>query len=123
MGEISPNMVTLFHSSKTAVRNPHGVFLMAEAFHALQWLLNGSKYTTGPERRRQYHRVCLMVRFQTKNTNLDKFWRVLVLKGQMLLYFMAIWPIWYIFSALVCCTKKNLATLTDRKLQGDQMSL
>jgi hypothetical protein len=68
-----------------------------------------------------------MVSFQTKNSNLGKFWRAL--DGKMLIYFMAIWYIlhpfgifydhlvhfviiWYIFPVLVSCTKKNLATLT-----------
>jgi hypothetical protein len=67
-----------------------------------------------------------MVCFQTKNTNLDKFWRVL--RWKMLAYFMAIWSIlrpsgifygflvyfkviWYILPVLVSCIKKNLATL------------
>jgi hypothetical protein len=65
-----------------------------------------------------------MVCFQTKNTNLDKFWRVL--DGKMLLYFMAIWniyehlwyftTIWYIFSS---CTKKNLASLSRDTIRNN----
>jgi hypothetical protein len=63
---------------------------------------------------------CQMAHFQNKNPNLGKFWRVL--QWKMLVYF--VWPygilcghlvkfmvIWYNFSALVCCTKKNLAAL------------
>jgi hypothetical protein len=78
---------------------------------------------------------CQMVCFQTKNPNLDKFWRVLLWK--MLVYFMTIWSIlrpleilyghlvyfvviWYIFPVLVFWTKKNLATLVVR-YQGDQI--
>jgi hypothetical protein len=74
---------------------------------------------------------CQMVSFQTKNPNLGKFWRALDWK--MLIYFMALWNIlqafgifhdnfvhfvfiWYIFPALVSCTKKNLATLERRKV-------
>jgi hypothetical protein len=69
---------------------------------------------------------CQMVYFQTKNSTLGKFWRVL--QWTMLVYFMAIWSILrsfgifyghliyfvairYIFPVLLCCTKKNLATL------------
>jgi hypothetical protein len=66
---------------------------------------------------------CQMVYFQTKNTNLGKFWKAL--KSKMSEYFMAIWNIlwpfgtfyghfgnlvvmWYIFfSVLVYCIKKN----------------
>jgi hypothetical protein len=64
-----------------------------------------------------------MAYFQTKNPDSGKFWRLL--KWKMLVYYMAVWSIlrlfgtfcghsvyfiiiWYI---LVCCTKKNLATL------------
>jgi hypothetical protein len=76
---------------------------------------------------------CQMPDFQTKKSNLGKFWRVL--QWKMLVYFMSIlstlrpWKIfcghlvyfvaiWYIlwsfgvfFPVLVYCTKKNLATL------------
>jgi hypothetical protein len=69
---------------------------------------------------------CQMVCFQTKNLNLGKFWWTL--EWKMLKCFMAIWNIlrtlgifydhlvhfmliWYIFTVLVSCTKKNLATL------------
>jgi hypothetical protein len=72
-----------------------------------------------------------MAYFQTKNLNLGKFLRVL--KWKMLVYFIAIWDIlrpfcifcghlgylmviWYIFPVLVCCTKKNLATLVGVQL-------
>jgi hypothetical protein len=67
-----------------------------------------------------------MVYFQTKSPNLGDFWRVL--QWKMLAYFMDNWfilqpfgvlyghlayflVIWCIFPHLVCCTKKNLATL------------
>jgi hypothetical protein len=70
-----------------------------------------------------------MVSFQTKNTNLGKFWRALDWKT--LIYFMAIWNIlqtfgilydhlihfvfiWYIFSVSLIFTKKNLATLLSQ---------
>jgi hypothetical protein len=69
---------------------------------------------------------CQMVRFQTKNTDLGKFWRVL--RWKMLVYFMAVWSIiwpsgifcgflvyltaiWHISPVFVSCSKKNLATL------------
>jgi hypothetical protein len=68
-----------------------------------------------------------MVRFQTKNPNLGKFWWVL--DEKMLLYFMAIWNILQTFMifydnwvhfVLICyifssCTKKNLATPVGKK--------
>jgi cellulose synthase/poly-beta-1,6-N-acetylglucosamine synthase-like glycosyltransferase len=64
--------------------------------------------------------------FQTKNPDLGKFWRVL--QQRVLVYFVVIGQIfrtfgmfgghlgyfvviWSIFAILVCCTKKNLATL------------
>jgi hypothetical protein len=67
-----------------------------------------------------------MVTFQTKNPILGKFCRVL--QWNMLAYFMAVWytlqpfgifcghllyliVIPYTFPVLVCCAKKNLATL------------
>jgi hypothetical protein len=57
--------------------------------------------------------------FQTKNTNLDKFWRVLNWKILLFLQPFGIFcghmvylvVIWYIFPILVCCTKQNLSTL------------
>jgi hypothetical protein len=69
---------------------------------------------------------CQMVCFQTQNPNLGQFWRVL--QWMMLVYVMTIWSIlqpleivyghleylWsfgIFFPVLVCCTKKNLATL------------
>jgi hypothetical protein len=70
---------------------------------------------------------CQMVSFQTKNSNLGKFWRALGEK--LLIQFMAIleyftdvwdilWPFGTIcvsfgtfFQVLVSCTEKNLATL------------
>jgi hypothetical protein len=73
---------------------------------------------------------CQMVYFQTKNSNLGKFWRVL--QRKMLVYFMSmfglfyghwkyvtaiwyiLWPFGLFFPVLVCCTKKNLATLAKR---------
>jgi hypothetical protein len=68
---------------------------------------------------------CQMFCFQTKNPNLDKFWRVL--QWLMLEYFMTVWSIlrpleifdghleYFIifFPVLVCCTKRNLATLVE----------
>jgi hypothetical protein len=46
-----------------------------------------------------------MVYFQTKNPNLGKFWSVL--QRKMLVYFVAIWDIFWlygiIFPVLVCC--------------------
>jgi hypothetical protein len=63
-----------------------------------------------------YDQGCQMVCFQTKNTNLGKFWRVF--QWKILVYFMAIWYILWPFGhlvisphVLVICTKKNLATL------------
>jgi hypothetical protein len=47
-----------------------------------------------------------MVDFLTKNQNLGKFWRVL--QRRVLVHFSAIW---LIFPVLVCCAKKNVATL------------
>jgi hypothetical protein len=67
-----------------------------------------------------------MVCFQTKNPNLGKFWRVLQWKMFAFLcpfglfyghwkHFMTIWYILWSFGTflpvLVCCSKKNLATL------------
>jgi hypothetical protein len=66
---------------------------------------------------------CQMVYFQTKNPDCGKLWRGL--QWKMLVYYKAIWSIFgYIvwsfvifygylvyFPVLVCCTKKNLATL------------
>jgi hypothetical protein len=63
---------------------------------------------------------CQMVYFQTKNTNLGKFWRALW--WQILVHLMPIWYIlWpfgifcghlvYFSPVLVCCSKKNPATL------------
>jgi hypothetical protein len=69
---------------------------------------------------------CQTVCFQTKNTNLGKFFMFLQLK--MSVYLMDTWSIlrsfvifylhlgklvviWYLFPVLVFCTKKNLATL------------
>jgi hypothetical protein len=69
--------------------------------------------------------------FKQKIPILGKFWRIFLWK--MLAYFMAVWSIfvaiwsillllglfysyvhiWYIFAILVCCTKKNLATLDE----------
>jgi hypothetical protein len=68
-----------------------------------------------------------MAYFQTKNSNLGKFWWVFQWKG--LVYFMALFSaVWFIlwsfgtfygylvyFSVLVCCTKKNLATLLSSR--------
>jgi hypothetical protein len=68
-----------------------------------------------------------MAYFQTKNPTLGKFWRDL--QWKILVKIMAIWSllrpfgifcahlvyfmvILNIFPVLVCCTKKNLATLT-----------
>jgi hypothetical protein len=79
------------------------------------WLL-GLKLTPGQD--------CQMVHLHTENTNFERrwivqfwytyFWPFGVFSGY-LVYFM---PIWYIlwsfgtfFHVLVCCTKKNLATL------------
>jgi hypothetical protein len=42
---------------------------------------------------------CQMVSFQTKNTNLGKFWRAL--NGKMLIYFRAIWNILRIFGIYI----------------------
>jgi hypothetical protein len=69
---------------------------------------------------------CQMVSFQTKNSNLGKFWRALY--GKIVIYLMTIWNIlrafrifynhlvhfmfiWYIIPVGVLSTKKNLATL------------
>jgi phosphotransferase system glucose/maltose/N-acetylglucosamine-specific IIC component len=48
--------------------------------------------------------------FSNKNPYLGKFWRVF--QWNALVYFVAIW---YIFNVLICCTKKNLATLLRNK--------
>jgi hypothetical protein len=63
---------------------------------------------------------CQMVHFHTKNLNLGRFWSVL--QRKMSVNFNAIWSILWpfdifcghfgiFFPVLVCCTKKNLATL------------
>jgi hypothetical protein len=78
-----------------------------------------------------------MVYFQTKNTNLGKFWRAFDWK--ILIYFMAIWyillifgifydhlvlfvSIWYIFAVLASWTMKNLATLESRNTEEKEES-
>jgi hypothetical protein len=81
-----------------------------------------------------------MAYFQTKNPSLGKFWRALQWKmfgiflvrlvflrpfgifcgfyGH-LVYFVDFMVIWYIFHVLVCCNKKNLATLREwRKMRS-----
>jgi hypothetical protein len=75
-----------------------------------------------------------MVYFYTKNTNLGMFWRAF--EWKMLVYFI---PFWYILlsfvtfyvhlfilwsigtfqTVLVCCTKKNLATLLESGKRHD----
>jgi hypothetical protein len=77
------------------------------------------------------NRGCQMVSFHTKNSNLGKSWRAS--DGKILIYFMAIWNtlrtfgifydhlvhfvfIWYIFPALVSCTKKNLKIKFEHNL-------
>jgi hypothetical protein len=73
-----------------------------------------------------YNQCCQMLYFQTKNPNLCKFGKVL--QWKMLVLFVSIWSIlrpnglfygplvhfvliWNIFTVLICCTEKNLATL------------
>jgi hypothetical protein len=67
-------------------------------------------------------RSCQMAYFQTKISNLGKFW--MVVRWMILVYFVTIWS--YLrpfgifngyleyFAVLVCCTKKILATLKGR---------
>jgi hypothetical protein len=66
---------------------------------------------------------CQMVCFQTKDTNLGKFWRALDWKR--FIYFMPIWIILWRFGIfyahlvhfcrfLVSCTNKNMATLIGK---------
>jgi hypothetical protein len=54
-----------------------------------------------------------MAYFKTENPNFGNLWRVL--QSKMLVYFMVIWYILWLFGmfshVLVCCAKKNLATL------------
>jgi hypothetical protein len=74
-----------------------------------------------------------MVYFQTKNPNFGKIWNFL--QWEMLVSFMTIRSIlrpfgiflghlvyfmfiWYIFTALGCCSKKNLATLTSQRCES-----
>jgi hypothetical protein len=66
---------------------------------------------------------CQMAYFQTKNQNLGNFWRALqwemlvyVLYGR-LVYVLCIRAFGIFFPVLVCCTKKNLATLDPEKSQ------
>jgi hypothetical protein len=73
-------------------------------------------------------RGCQMAFFQTKNPNLGKFLEGLAMEdigtyilrpfglfNDHLVYFVAIWYMLWLFGiffrVLVCCTKKNLATL------------
>jgi hypothetical protein len=82
--------------------------------------------TLNPIEIQSHNQGCQMVSFKIKNPNLGKFWRAL--EWKMLISFMAFLNIlqtfrkfydhlvhfvfiWYIFSVLVTCTKKNLATL------------
>jgi hypothetical protein len=68
-----------------------------------------------------------MVHFQNeKNPDLGKFWMVLQWKMLAICYVtrptgifcghLFFWAVWYIFPVLVCCTKKNLATLLQRDI-------
>jgi hypothetical protein len=70
--------------------------------------------------------------FQTKNPNLVKFWWVL--QWKMFVYFISPFGtffsnlvcclvIWYIFPVLVCCSKKNLATLVCTYKSSDAMHM
>jgi hypothetical protein len=73
---------------------------------------NGKTRPSSPIALTSQMQGCQMVYFQTKNPNLDKFWRALDWK--MLKYFMTIWYILCSFGSffpvLVSCTKTNLAT-------------
>jgi hypothetical protein len=87
----------------------------------------------GDDDKEYWNQGCQLVYLSTKNPYLDTFWRAL--EWKLLVNLMAIknilairyilWPccifcghlvyfvvIWYIFPVLVCCTKKNLETLT-----------
>jgi hypothetical protein len=59
-----------------------------------------------PVARHHLGQGCQMVYFQTKNPNLGIFWRVLQWK---MLYIL--WSFGIFSPVLVCCAKKNLATL------------
>jgi hypothetical protein len=78
---------------------------------------------------------CQMVYFRTKNPSLGKFGSVLLKRCWLILwsillqfrifygrsiYFVVIW---YIFSVLVFCTKKNLATLLEIFFINSRVSL
>jgi hypothetical protein len=84
------------------------------------WVPYSSSLQTVSPRWLPLYQGCQMVYFQTKNPNLGKFWSAL--QWNMLVNFIAIhmyftavwyilWPFWSIFPVLVCCTKKNLATM------------
>jgi hypothetical protein len=62
-----------------------------------EWLLGGSRFPRKVAFRYR-NPGCQMVRFQTKNTDLGKFWRVL--RWKMLVYFMAIWHILRLFGII-----------------------
>jgi hypothetical protein len=50
-----------------------------------------------------------MVYFHNKNLNFDLFFRAFELKT--FVYFSEIWYVWWFSPVLVCCNKKNLASL------------
>jgi hypothetical protein len=105
---------------------------LSSVTHYNQWLQGGSADGKGQtpffatvkkpvsaaalRKKHNFTRVqgCQMVYFQTENANFGTFWRVS--QWKILVYFMAIRSIlcsFGIFSPfLVCCTKKNLATLS-----------
>jgi hypothetical protein len=56
-------------------------------------------------------RVARWYIFQTKNPNLGKFWYILWSFGISYDHLVHSVVLWYIFTVLVCCTEKNLATL------------
>jgi hypothetical protein len=55
---------------------------------------------------------------------LEFLWLFCLIYGQMV-YFMAIWYLWLSFGTyfpvLVCCTEKNLATLTPNRPLGNEL--
>jgi hypothetical protein len=103
--------VELTYGKKTA---PQKSFI-ASAAGWLKWLFGLALF--------RCRQGCQMAYFQTKNPDLGKFWRLL--QRKMLVYYMAVWSILWLFGIfcdqlvyfmviwyiLVCCTKKNLATL------------
>jgi hypothetical protein len=48
--------------------------------------------------------------------NIKTIWSILLPYGILYRHLVHLWSFWHFIPALVCCTKKNLATLTDTSM-------